>query len=638
MVQGTVIVKAANKQHGFKKKPGQYSSPRLDRGPLPDHVLQGVSPKLVDDATFMQATLDMFKKQAESGKHIIAEKQPKAVDAAQTMTPSVAVTDPAPAQSKVSSQVDPALTNKYPEVQYIERKELGVVEKSPDAFTDGNATNTSLSGFTPSLASRDGAVTANSLAGLGIQGAAVQGMCKSSLPSTTDLMDVDIPGAKKSSLKSPLQASPRDPHFSATEYEEYKLLKEFKAYVDARNSQDFTQWFNKQKSGSTAVRDTSKETHAQGNARPVAISSGYTIGGSSLERILGDDKNIATRNNAAKTTQTTQTTPGLAQSKWAYPEVQVLPTFQESSAGQAMTGRTKRKLDTVQEGSAPVASTQPDFTKEAAKRPNPFDRREDSDNPAAQPTAVQAVAPAAESTKSSVEEPRRVEQIRQGHHPGTKSASTKKDLSSSKWATESLTTSSVAETPRHIAGLAKSTKEHGSIFGDSHNVQKSPSVLAPIAVNTSGGGKGLSASKFATTDPPSPGHISSLRPFARGTAPTTLHDGYIFKPGVPIVHSTKQAERSSIIGEKNIVQNPPTKWGRDSASQSTPSIERKTTGIKRTNAGPGYDWIMHEQKAQQEKLLAEKAAAGPKSVDEIATLADQYKDMYVTAEDSEEEL
>lgn len=707
MMQGTVVVKATDKAQVSKKKPGTYSSPRLDRGPLPDHVRQS----LEDSAPFEQAMLAMFKNKAESGKHIIAEK---CLETASTAPPKVqapSLSEAGPVRSELSKQdASEGLVKSSLKVHHIEREELGVMKKSPDAFTDGNATTPNLSGFTPSLASQDEALTAgNSLAGLGIRGALAQDDVRSSVPSATDLMDIDVPGAKNASLTSPLRASPREQYFGTKEqYEEYKTLKEFKTFVESRPSQDFTQWLKEQKSGKPAGELGSTQTGKQHDGAPVDLRNGYTIGGKHLEGILGDKKNIA----APPKSSQTQTTPGLAQSKWASPQVKGLSGFKQSSGKRAhpnppesasILDRSKAKLETIEEMSATVgtrrsaeaqatalngkfslleqpatmnakfeiqlhsqkqsdpimaseshtgslATLEPGYTHEdeekatKAKPVNPFAPRESTGDLATKLTQDQPLGMAAKSKNSSgtprIPGAENVEQPAQEQSKVSQPVPVKKGLSGSKWSTDLSSPLFATDASLQTVRTTKSNFKAGSIFGDSKNVQRSGSILSSIPVNTFAKASKSTASQATQR---SEALLSSQKPlpnpFASAGPPPNLQQPRHTTPRAPIILSPTKMEPSSIVGDTKNVQKSVSRWGGDPASQSALGIERKLTGIKRTQAGPGYDWLMREQKAkEQEKLEVETKADAPESVDNMLNLANKLRNMYVSADDSDEEL
>jgi hypothetical protein len=279
-----------------RKKPGPFAPPPLSHGPIP---------KLAEPSTFMDVALKRFRQQNDA-KTTASQAAPAALVSAR----------PINAQVHESTSHSPKQDSK--EIQTISRSELVPKSRRQSGFTDGNVTNTSLSGFSPSI-NGDG-FTMNAASeptkGLGISGVAVP---RASTASAETLMDVDIPAANNAVLTPSLQASPEETTISIpkSDFEQYQA---FKAIMSgSRSTQDLLEWLDAHKKKPLQAE---KETDISGNKNSekessikketvVNIAAGYTIGSSRLESIIGD------RNALLPAVKSTQTTPSLSQSKWA---------------------------------------------------------------------------------------------------------------------------------------------------------------------------------------------------------------------------------------------------------------------------------------------------------------------------------
>jgi hypothetical protein len=305
MSQGKVTMKPSS-------EPAQMAQPSSSSSVRPPRCHQSakpfVDPRIDQTEDFMALVLSQFKTRADSGEIITPPKTECPIDGSSVLPnpPAPSAVPAVPSVAAPTEEVKSTVT-----VHHIDRNELEPNAKSPDAYTDGQLTQSNFSGFSPSISSQDEPAPAStSTAGLGIDGLNIE--------QTADLMSVEIAGNKNASLVQPLQVSPKVHSFSRDEeYTEYLQLKEF---IKNGHSQDFEEWASQRKAKSDEGKEHSPELHRDRSA-PVSITAGYKIGSDSLGTIIGDDRNVAAQ------AKSTQTTPSLMQSKWASPELSTLFAF-----------------------------------------------------------------------------------------------------------------------------------------------------------------------------------------------------------------------------------------------------------------------------------------------------------------------
>lgn len=281
--------KSDQQSRALRKRRGSQLSTQQTLHERPNGVLQQA------DMNFMERILKGWKLNNQ------VQQQP--VGPSQSPVASTRAEDDQPI---LPAQTDHSLLQPIPNesIQQINRSELIPATKSPGAFTDGQLTRSSLSGFSPSIdgdGSNTTVVNNDSVRGLGIQGVAMSSVSKTAQP---DLMDIDIPALKKAELTPPLQISPRDDTIPIPR-------SEWLAYQMWKQSQDETP-----PSPTTgAVTIAEPEALSQQSViieKPViSTSSDHAIGPTQRASIVGD------RQTLMATVKSTQTTPGLTQSKWA---------------------------------------------------------------------------------------------------------------------------------------------------------------------------------------------------------------------------------------------------------------------------------------------------------------------------------
>lgn len=619
---------------GPSKKAGQYTTPRLIRGPLPPHVNQ-----LADSDTFEKSMLELFKTQAAAGAYAVV---PKVVNT--QVTQLSARSEPAlpPSISKPQDSRD---------MYHIRRSELAISANSPDAFTDGHATTSNLSSINPSPASQAKPfTTTTSPIGLGLEGVALQYEHKAKEANPKDLMDIDIPTANKARLSPALKASPRDESFKPSEYQEYQLLKRFIA--SASKGQDFAKWQSEQKSKESAdplsVQEAKESTPAT-----VDISAGYTVGAKALEGLIGDRKNLAAR------PKSTQTTPSLAQSKWASSKVTTRLSSKETPArnvwGKASVDKPNsggevdvKPLETISEvptitgsrrltkapiqadngntfhleGAPAFENNAPKLEYETAKiKPrNPFAPRESVDDVRTR-SIVDQLAVKPRNTFASTEErlapstdPARdydgkgsapwdlhmpgIDSVKQRPQEVSKPVqplAKKKGLANSKWSTRAGIDFAVLE--RSSATDKPSVAKPGPILGDSMNVQPPGKVIAAgpakisreTSIRTDPGPTGSPAAENLSPNP-MPKSLARALCFQDGSGQVRIgaSGASLAAPYKPV---------ANIFGDSMNVRKATSPRTSGAASQAAAGIERKLTGIKRSNAGPSYERAIHQSKA-----------------------------------------
>jgi hypothetical protein len=341
------------------KKPGRFAPSRQNHEPMP---------KLAEPSTFMDVALKRFRQQNDAQTTASQVPTPGTVPAQPSKAPVHDFTPQSPKQA-------------FKEIQTISRSELVPKSRRQSGFTDGNITNTSLSGFSPSI-NGDGFTTnagSEPIKGLGISGIALP---RASTASAETLMDVDIPAANNAVLTPSLQASPEETTISIpkSDFEQYQA---FKAIMSgSRSTQDLLEWLDGQKKKSLPAK---KETDVPSNKNldkgpsvenetVVKIAAGYTIGSSQLERIIGD------RNALLPSVKATQTTPSLSQSKWATEPVKqqgtranvAVPEAEGFAISHPPVAKVERERRDVNPGGLPKQATQ--VVSSAPVRAGPSDR------------------------------------------------------------------------------------------------------------------------------------------------------------------------------------------------------------------------------------------------------------------------
>ncbi|ETN46605.1 uncharacterized protein HMPREF1541_00791 [Cyphellophora europaea CBS 101466] len=637
MVDGKVTMKPAEQGHGSKKnkkKSGRYSSPRLDRPPLPDFISHSPGVQLAGDLVFEAAMQAMLKKNIEEGKHVLPidqlEKETSTFSRAGAPTQEAVTTPPVSPLLESSPKVQPPQPR--PRVHHIKRAELGSGAGSPDAFTDGNATTSSLSGFSPSLNNGEGQATAaTSLVGLGIR-------------------DLHISNSEDAVTRSD------------DSFEEYKAAESF--FRSARPGQDFALWLKQNVKDGLKPRS---EDMVKQDATAVNITRGYTIGVSQLRSIIGDKKNLIAD------TKSTQTTPGLRQSRWASHEGNNSDVAQTNSRpfktsgsreklSSALLTSEKTKLETIEEVSSPERASTADvsillvpakpsennmatpapvsdmvvsaqapskdqvvkqqlepnkaFEKAACepmqtllpetkaikpesklKHNSPVAIREQIVKPYNKISRDHLLVLAAQSNDPSrwkgsmpaVTSETQSAKLTQSAKPDLKPTvpSSKRSLSASKWSNDvSIDTHGAGAPLQTLPSNKASPDKRASLLGDSKNLQRSAKA------GLSSTPRGLAGSIYRSDNTQSLPKPAPIKTTASKEAALDT------RPKDPIISSPTMSSTTSIIGDSKNIQKSPllkstsSRHARDPANKAATALEQNQTRIKRTSAGPGYERLM----------------------------------------------
>ena len=266
----------------------------------------------------------------------VSQNKPAAPQATQATQAATGPVQPSTSRTVQSTQVANTKSSSASIIHQIDRNELSPRIRRSSTYTDGNLTSTSLSGFSPSLNGEafTPVVNASEALGLGIRG--VKASINATVSAEKDLLDDDIPDARNTSLSPSLTASPREQMVSVTK-SDAELIQDLNALFSGPWSQEaFLALMEKQRSRklpattedttsaaksktpSTTGSVTKPTSTAKEAAREAAKlepikeeSQVKVVQGYKLGSIFGD------RNAFEKATKKTQTTPSLAQSRWA---------------------------------------------------------------------------------------------------------------------------------------------------------------------------------------------------------------------------------------------------------------------------------------------------------------------------------
>ena len=483
--------------------------------------------------------------------------------------------------------IDTSNIRKVPVQEFSFPAPVNAAAQADETWTDGQRSPAALSGFSPDLGNlradgRKSSVPTTELVGLGISGVDFGPVSKPVTASShiADLMDIDIPEAEKSSLSpTPVIVSTR-----------------------CGKSSDSMPTFVMYNGHKYELADKIDD-------EGIRLETGYSIGAEALGGTILGERNHPKPNTA------TQTTPSLAESKFAPTNVEVVedqtksPTVSITSdgtlrdwsvpQGDVVTSTRVRKsagpraVAIAATASAFTSTTPTPATSEPTiigddkllRRPSVSENSSLLESRFAR-KAVRAARPRAKNPF----DPRSADQITQGvGMPSTPTPVAQQPVQPPAASLDELLVRAARSSPAGLPGVWDQSAA-------------GPSTLKPFS--TDGGGQ---------TEVKKPA-IESKWSNNSKWAPVPLT-----KPSVQSMWAPAP-ETKLAIDSTSTKARVESKWApRAALSKSAPSVQSK--GIKRTKAGAGFEWLAEKMAAEGDSRVPPAHAADPDEVQYPAFLA-----------------